>query len=103
MEHDTCIVGSRVLVDGSTHPFSDSLILLLVLNLIFTILHSKKVIDTMHPFLEKLGVNYKKLKKNLDPPSASAVSNFDNLNWRCITYDYDNKENHSYHNCDNGK
>lgn len=57
----------------------------------------------MHPFLEKLGVNYKKLKKNLDPPSASAVSNFDNLNWRCITYDYDNKENHSYHNCDNGK
>ena len=62
-----------------------------------------KVFDTMHPFLEKLGLNYKKLKKNLNPPSASAVSNFENLNWRCITYDYDNKENHSYHNCDNGK
>lgn len=58
LEHDTCIVGSRVLVDGSTHPFSDSLLLLQVLNLIFTILHSKKVIDTMHPFLEKLGVKY---------------------------------------------
>ena len=53
LEQDTCIGGSRGRVEGSTHP--GPLLLLQVLNLIFTIvLHSEKVIDTMHPYLGKI-------------------------------------------------